>query len=66
MQFEEVLSQPDPKKDLPKLVDHRIGDNYPIDSMFKVIPWPYYNIKCRAGGLVNQMLSYWELTIYLP
>ena len=38
MQFEEVLSQPDPKKDLPKLVDHRIGDNYPIDSMFKVIP----------------------------
>ena len=36
MQFEGVLSQPDPTEDLCKLVDPRLGDNYPIDSVRKV------------------------------
>lgn len=36
MQFEEVLGMSDPKEDLCKLVDPRLGDNYPLDSVFKV------------------------------
>ncbi|XP_048126999.1 lysM domain receptor-like kinase 3 isoform X3 [Rhodamnia argentea] len=34
--FEEVLNQPDPKEDLRKLVDPRLGDNYPLDSVRKM------------------------------
>ncbi|XP_015959059.1 chitin elicitor receptor kinase 1-like [Arachis duranensis] len=34
--FEEVLSQTDPKEDLSKYVDPRLGDNYPVDSVFKM------------------------------
>ncbi|KAL7218900.1 hypothetical protein ACSBR2_012046 [Camellia fascicularis] len=34
--FDEVLTQPDPGVDLPKLVDPRLGDNYPLDSVRKV------------------------------
>ncbi|XP_057433419.1 chitin elicitor receptor kinase 1-like [Lotus japonicus] len=34
--FEEVLGQPDPKEYLGKLVDPRLGDSYPLDSVFKV------------------------------
>ncbi|PHU12092.1 Chitin elicitor receptor kinase 1 [Capsicum chinense] len=34
--FEEVLSQPDPDEDLPKLVDPRLGDDYPLDSVRKM------------------------------
>ena len=37
MQFEDVLSQPDPEEDLHKLVDPRFGDDYPFDSVQKVI-----------------------------
>lgn len=36
MQFEGVLSQPDPSEDLRKIVDPRLGDNYPVDSVRKV------------------------------
>ena len=36
LQFEEVLSQPDPKDDLIKIIDPRMGDNYPLDSVRKV------------------------------
>lgn len=36
MQFEGVLSQPDPTEDLRKIIDPRLGDNYPIDSVRKV------------------------------
>lgn len=36
MQFEGVLSQPDPTEDLRKIVDPRLGDNYPVDSVRKV------------------------------
>lgn len=39
MQFEEVIVLPDPKEDLGKLVDPRLGENYPIDSVFKVHPY---------------------------
>jgi hypothetical protein len=39
MQFEGVLSQPDPTEDLRKLVDPRLGDNYPVDSVRKVRPF---------------------------
>lgn len=36
IQFEDVLSQPDPIEDLKKLVDPRLGDNYPLESVHKV------------------------------
>ncbi|KAK1431130.1 hypothetical protein QVD17_14390 [Tagetes erecta] len=34
--FEEVLSQPDPKDDLVKMIDPRLGENYPLDSVRKM------------------------------
>ncbi|XP_057460823.1 lysM domain receptor-like kinase 3 [Actinidia eriantha] len=34
--FDEVLGQPDPTEDLRKLVDPRLGENYPIDSVRKM------------------------------
>ncbi|XP_026422452.1 chitin elicitor receptor kinase 1-like [Papaver somniferum] len=34
--FEEVLNQPDSNEDLRKLVDPRLGDNYPFDSVRKL------------------------------
>nr|GEY78342.1 LysM domain receptor-like kinase 3 [Tanacetum cinerariifolium] len=34
--FDEVLSQPDPKDDLIKIIDPRMGDNYPLDSVRKM------------------------------
>lgn len=36
MQFDGVLGQPDNTEDLIKLVDPRLGDNYPVDSVRKV------------------------------
>lgn len=37
LQFEDVLSQPDTKEDLLKLVDPRLGNNCPLDSVSKVM-----------------------------
>ncbi|XP_010252498.1 PREDICTED: lysM domain receptor-like kinase 3 isoform X2 [Nelumbo nucifera] len=34
--FEDVLSQPEPKENLRKLVDPRLGDNCPLDSVHKM------------------------------
>ncbi|KAL0405368.1 UNVERIFIED_CONTAM: Chitin elicitor receptor kinase [Sesamum latifolium] len=34
--FEEVLSKPDPTEELRKLVDPRLGDKYPLDSVQKM------------------------------
>ncbi|XP_024959491.1 lysM domain receptor-like kinase 3 isoform X3 [Cynara cardunculus var. scolymus] len=34
--FEEVLSQPDQKDDMVKMIDPRLGDNYPLDSVRKM------------------------------
>ncbi|KAG5551713.1 hypothetical protein RHGRI_009956 [Rhododendron griersonianum] len=34
--FEDVLNQPDPREELCKLVDPRLGDGYPIDSVRKL------------------------------
>ncbi|XP_076904284.1 lysM domain receptor-like kinase 3 [Bidens hawaiensis] len=34
--FEEVLSQPDPKDYLVKMIDPRLGENYPLDSVRKM------------------------------
>ncbi|XP_061961542.1 lysM domain receptor-like kinase 3 [Populus nigra] len=34
--FENVLNQPDPGEDLRKLVDPRLGEDYPLDSVRKV------------------------------
>ncbi|KAF3443434.1 hypothetical protein FNV43_RR13116 [Rhamnella rubrinervis] len=34
--FEDVLNQPDPREDLSKLVDPRLGDNYPLDAVRKM------------------------------
>ncbi|WCJ20159.1 chitin elicitor receptor kinase 1 [Euphorbia peplus] len=35
--FEDVLSQPDPRDELCKLIDPRLGDNYPLDSIHKMV-----------------------------
>ncbi|KAI3828053.1 hypothetical protein L1987_02147 [Smallanthus sonchifolius] len=34
--FDEVLSQADPKDDLVKMIDPRLGDNYPLDLVHKM------------------------------
>ncbi|KAK9924498.1 hypothetical protein M0R45_032864 [Rubus argutus] len=34
--FEEILNQPDPREELQKVVDPRLGDNYPLDSVRKM------------------------------
>ncbi|KAK9924377.1 hypothetical protein M0R45_032747 [Rubus argutus] len=34
--FEEVLNQPDPIEELQKVVDPRLGENYPLDSVRKM------------------------------
>ncbi|KAJ4831730.1 Chitin elicitor receptor kinase 1 [Turnera subulata] len=34
--FEDVLNQPDPREDLRKLVDPRLEENYPLDSVRKM------------------------------
>lgn len=34
--FEDVLNQPDAKENLHKLVDPRLEENYPLDSVFKM------------------------------
>ncbi|KAK4259049.1 hypothetical protein QN277_005424 [Acacia crassicarpa] len=34
--FEEVLNQQNPEEDLRQLVDPRLGDNYPLDSIYKM------------------------------
>ncbi|XP_028755250.1 lysM domain receptor-like kinase 3 [Neltuma alba] len=34
--FQEVLNQQNPEKDLRELVDPRLGDNYPFDSVYKM------------------------------
>ncbi|KAM5580577.1 chitin elicitor receptor kinase 1 [Rosa sericea] len=34
--FEEVLNQPDPREELQKVVDPRLGDNYPLESVCKM------------------------------
>ncbi|KAF2292291.1 hypothetical protein GH714_018521 [Hevea brasiliensis] len=34
--FEDALNEPDPKEELCKLIDPRLGDNYPADSVRKM------------------------------
>ncbi|KAI3702575.1 hypothetical protein L6452_28318 [Arctium lappa] len=34
--FDEVLGQPDPKDDMVKMIDPRLGDSYPLDSVLKM------------------------------
>ena len=36
LQFDDALSHPDPKEELKKLVDQRLGEDYPIESIHKV------------------------------
>jgi len=36
LQFEEALNQSNPSEVIRKLVDPRLGENYPIDSVLKV------------------------------
>jgi chitin elicitor receptor kinase 1 len=43
-QFDEVLDQPHPIEGLKELVDPRLGDNYPIDHVFKVEDYSIYSI----------------------
>ncbi|KAL4352977.1 hypothetical protein GQ457_06G027160 [Hibiscus cannabinus] len=35
--FEEALDEPDPKEGLSKLIDPRLGDSYPFDTVFKMV-----------------------------
>ncbi|KAK7294626.1 hypothetical protein RJT34_17515 [Clitoria ternatea] len=48
--FDEVFEQPDPTEGLKKLVDPRLGDNCPIDSVMKL---RQYFIACRWHNLPN-------------
>ncbi|KAL9666205.1 hypothetical protein QQ045_000529 [Rhodiola kirilowii] len=34
--FEDALGKPGPKEDLPRLVDAKLGNNYPLDSVYKM------------------------------
>ncbi|CAA6660075.1 unnamed protein product [Spirodela intermedia] len=34
--FEDVFSQPDPKSDLPRLIDPRLGSDYSLDSVYQM------------------------------
>ncbi|XVF21012.1 hypothetical protein REPUB_Repub12eG0053800 [Reevesia pubescens] len=34
--FEDAFNEADPKEELCKLIDARLGDNYPLDSVFKM------------------------------
>jgi len=52
MQFEEVLGLSDPKEDLRQLVDPKLGDNYPLDSVFKV--GNQFSQKCLNNLKVRQ------------
>ena len=40
LQFEEALNTPDPKEGLQRLIDPALGEDYPMDSIFKVRPNP--------------------------
>jgi len=51
LQFEEVLGLSDPKENLRQLVDPRLGDNYPLDSVFKV--GNQFNKKCLNNPKVR-------------
>lgn len=56
-QFEEVLNLPDPIEDLRKLVDPRLGDNCPLDSVLKVrtiVKETYSNILFHDFSLLKQ------------
>lgn len=37
-QFEELFKETDKEEALRKIIDPRLGDNYPFDSVYKVIP----------------------------
>lgn len=52
LQFEEVLNQPAPKDDISKLVDPRLGDNYLVDSVRKVIHLPQNYIFCPIFDMI--------------
>jgi len=41
-QFDEVFDQSHPIEGLRELVDPRLGDNYPIDHVFKVEDYSIY------------------------
>eukprot|EP00262_Sarcandra_glabra_P016628 TRINITY_DN5480_c0_g4_i3.p1 TRINITY_DN5480_c0_g4~~TRINITY_DN5480_c0_g4_i3.p1 ORF type:complete len:596 (+),score=85.94 TRINITY_DN5480_c0_g4_i3:1601-3388(+) len=34
--FDSVLSGPEPREDLCRLIDQRLGDNYPLDAVYRV------------------------------
>ncbi|KAK8711853.1 hypothetical protein V6N13_147113 [Hibiscus sabdariffa] len=35
--FEEAFDEPDPKEGISKLIDPRLGDSYPFDTVFKMV-----------------------------
>lgn len=54
LQFEDALNQPDPKEDLRKLIDPRLGESYPIDSVLKV----------RTACLVHRVMFSSDLAVF--
>lgn len=49
MQFEDVFNtQPDSKENLSKIVDPRLGNDYSIDSVYKVICHYLVNENCKS------------------
>ena len=50
-----ILGQPDPRANLPKHVDARLGNDYPLDSVFKVI-FDSGKYKFVCGGLVSALI----------
>lgn len=47
MQFEEVFKETDKEEALRKIIDPRLGDNYPFDSVYKVKS----SLTCVQSGL---------------
>ncbi|XLR29859.1 chitin elicitor receptor kinase 1-like [Arachis hypogaea] len=73
--FNEVFEQPDPNGGLKKLVDPRLGDNYSVDSVFKMAQLakacterdPRQRPKMRsvvlALGTLNSNIENWDLLL---
>lgn len=63
LQFEDVLNQPDAKEDLRKLVDPLLEDNYPIDSVHKVISFLKNDGEKKSKNYINN--SNWNKILVL-
>lgn len=58
LQFEEALNQSDPLEGLRKLVDPRLGENYPIDSVLKVEAFLFNNLNVIFFSYTETKVSF--------